>query len=87
MAELLTLADEESLQLWQGLRLSYTETQGLPALRRAVAARLFSSITPDQLVVAAPQELVFLCMQASLGHAAAFGRGGQLSRERGTGGE
>ncbi|KAL4423572.1 hypothetical protein ABPG77_004612 [Micractinium sp. CCAP 211/92] len=67
MAELLTLADEESLQLWQGLRLSYTETQGLPALRRAVAARLFSSITPDQLVVAAPQELVFLCMQALLG--------------------
>lgn len=66
MAELLALADDECLQMWNSLRLSYTETQGLPALRRAVAERLYSSVAPDQLAVAAPQELVFLCMQALL---------------------
>lgn len=65
MAELLALADDETLQMWNSLRLSYTETQGLPLLRQAVAERLFTGIAPDQLVVAAPQELVFLCMQAS----------------------
>ncbi|KAL4431147.1 hypothetical protein ABPG75_006403 [Micractinium tetrahymenae] len=66
MAELLQMADDETLQMWHSLRLSYTETQGLPALRQAVAERLFGSVAPDQLVVAAPQELVFLCMQALL---------------------
>lgn len=69
MAELLALADDECLQMWNSLRLSYTETQGLPALRRAVAERLYSSVAPDQLAVAAPQELVFLCMQARGGAA------------------
>lgn len=42
------------------------ETQGLPALREAVAAVHYSRIRADQLVIAAPQELVLLTMQASL---------------------
>lgn len=65
MAELLALADSDAQQRWDALRLSYTETQGLPALREAVAAVHYSSIRADQLVVAAPQELVLLTMQAS----------------------
>lgn len=66
MSEILALADEEALQLWGSLRLAYTETQGLTALREAIAQRLYTSVAPEQLVVAAPQELVFLCMQALL---------------------
>ncbi|KAI7837328.1 hypothetical protein COHA_008843 [Chlorella ohadii] len=60
MAELLALADSDAQQRWDALRLSYTETQGLPALREAVAAVHYSSIRADQLVVAAPQELALL---------------------------
>ena len=33
MAELLQMASPESLDLWQGLKLSYTESQGHPLLR------------------------------------------------------
>ncbi|PRW58077.1 classes I and II [Chlorella sorokiniana] len=66
MAELLALADSDAQQRWDTLRLAYTETQGLPALREAAAAVHYSSIQPDQLVVAAPQELVLLTMQALL---------------------
>ncbi|PSC76719.1 classes I and II [Micractinium conductrix] len=66
MAELLALADDETTQLWSSLTLHYTETQGLPALRQAIAQRLYASVAPEQLVVAAPQELVYLCMQALL---------------------
>ena len=40
------------------------ETQGLPELREAVAAVHYSSIQADQLIIAAPQELVLLTMQA-----------------------
>ena len=64
MAELLALADGDARRRWDGLRLCYTETQGAPALREAVAAVHFSQVRPDQLVVAAPQELLFLTMQA-----------------------
>lgn len=42
------------------------ETQGLPALREAVAAVHYSRIRAEQLGIAAPQELVLLTMQASL---------------------
>lgn len=65
MAELLALADADAQQRWDSLRLAYTETQGLPALREAVAAVHYSTIRAEQLVVAAPQELVLLTMQAS----------------------
>lgn len=67
MAELLSLADADARRRWDGLRLSYTETQGLPELREAVAAAHYTQIQPAQLVVAAPQELLFLTMQASRG--------------------
>ena len=40
--------------------------QGLPALREAIAGACFTSVQPGQVVVAAPQELVLLTMQALL---------------------
>ncbi len=38
LTELLALADDEVTSAWQALRLGYTESQGLPALRAEVAA-------------------------------------------------
>lgn len=66
MADLLGMADADAAARWADLRLSYTETQGLPALREAIAASLYTSITPDQVVISAPQEAVLLCMQSLL---------------------
>lgn len=66
MAELLGMADEDAAARWASLRLAYTETQGLPALREAIASTLYTSIAPHQVVVSAPQEAVLLCMQALL---------------------
>ena len=66
MSELLSLADPDARQRWEGLRLAYTETQGLPALREAIAATHYTSLGPEQVVCAAPQELLYLCMRALL---------------------
>ena len=66
MSELLALADPDARQRWEGLRLAYTETQGLPALREAIAATHYTNLGPEQVVCAAPQELLYLCMRALL---------------------
>jgi aspartate/methionine/tyrosine aminotransferase len=65
LPELLALADGETRALWDGLRLGYTESQGHPLLREEVA-RLYESIGPADSLLAAPEELIFLAMQALL---------------------
>ena len=65
LTELLALADNETRGLWQDLRLCYTESQGHPLLRAAVAA-LYQGITPDELLIAAPEELIFIAMNVLL---------------------
>jgi aspartate/methionine/tyrosine aminotransferase len=65
MAELLKMASLESLDLWQGLRLSYTESQGHPVLRSEVA-RLYQHIPPEDVFIAAPEEAIFIAMQTLL---------------------
>lgn len=64
-AELLALADPEARRLWDGLTLGYTESRGLPVLRREVAS-LYKGVDPEQVFLAAPQELVSLAMNALL---------------------
>ncbi|KIZ07359.1 aminotransferase, classes I and II [Monoraphidium neglectum] len=66
MRELLELADEGARQRWEGLRLSYTETTGLAPLREAIADLYGGAISPEQLLVCAPEEGVYLTMQALL---------------------
>lgn len=66
MEQLLALADSDARRRWQQLRLAYTETQGLPALREAIVAAHYTSLGPEHVVVAAPQEALYLCMQALL---------------------
>jgi hypothetical protein len=46
MAELIQMASPASLELWQGLRLGYTESPGHPLLRAEVA-RLYQHISLD----------------------------------------
>ena len=65
MADLLALAAPESQKLWQDLKLSYTESQGHPLLRAEVAG-LYQHITPNDVVIAAPEEAIFIAMQALL---------------------
>lgn len=64
-SELLEMADEESRALWDDLRLSYTESEGHPRLRQEIAW-LYEDIRPDQVLVAAPEEAIFLLMQTML---------------------
>jgi aspartate/methionine/tyrosine aminotransferase len=65
MQELLQMARPESLELWRGLKLGYTESQGHPLLRSAVAD-LYDEISPENVVIAAPEEAIFIAMQTLL---------------------
>jgi aspartate/methionine/tyrosine aminotransferase len=65
MGELLQLADPDSLALWNELRLSYTESPGHPTLRTEVS-RLYQTITADDVMIAVPEEAIFIAMQSLL---------------------
>jgi aspartate/methionine/tyrosine aminotransferase len=65
LQELLALGDAESLELWHQLALGYTETQGHPLLREEVA-RLYRNITPDDVLILAPEEGIFIAMHTLL---------------------
>jgi aspartate/methionine/tyrosine aminotransferase len=63
--DLLTYADREARQLWDELRLGYTESPGHPALRAEIA-HLYTRIQPNGILEAAPEEAIFLAMNALL---------------------
>jgi aspartate/methionine/tyrosine aminotransferase len=65
LAELLEMADPESLKMWEGLRLGYTESLGHPALREEVS-RLYTGTQPDELLVITPEEGIFIAMNVIL---------------------
>ena len=65
LADLLDLADDEMAALWRGLKLSYTESQGNTLLRAEIAA-LYEGVTADDVLIAAPEELIFIAMHALL---------------------
>ncbi len=50
LSELLKMANEDSLKLWQNLKLSYTESTGHPLLRAEIA-RLYDNVTPEEINV------------------------------------
>ena len=67
MADLLTLADDETRALWDGLRLGYTESTGHPLLRREIAG-LYEDIEPENvLVFAGAEEAIFCLLNVLLG--------------------
>ena len=66
LAELLRIADDDSLARWEKLSLGYTESAGLPALRQEIATR-YRSIAPENvLVFSGAEEGILLAMLASL---------------------
>ena len=66
-ADLLALADEECRRWWDTLSLGYTEVQGHPRLRAAIAS-FYETVTPDDVVVfAGAQEAIFAFMNVALG--------------------
>jgi aspartate/methionine/tyrosine aminotransferase len=65
LSELLELAPPQTLSLWKDLKLGYTESQGHPLLREEIA-RLYRSTSTEQIVVAVPEEAIFIAMQTLL---------------------
>jgi aspartate/methionine/tyrosine aminotransferase len=61
LAELLGLADADGLDRWQRLTLSYTESQGDPALRAEISQE-YPGLAPDDTLVLVPEEGVFIAM-------------------------
>ena len=62
---ILSLADAETEQLWHNLTLDYTESAGHPLLRCEIA-KLYSSMSPDNVLVSAPEEGIFLALNSIL---------------------
>ena len=65
LEDLLALADEESLALWQGLSLGYTESQGHPLLLAEIAA-LYDGLQKESIVEIVPEEGIFIAMNVLL---------------------
>lgn len=65
LKELLGMADEETLSLWEGLRLGYTESHGHPLFREEVAG-LYKGIASDDVITLAPEEGIFIAMNVIL---------------------
>ena len=64
--ELLALADEECLALWQHLSLGYTTTTGHPVLRSEIAS-LYQRVEPDEvLTFAGGEEAIFVLLNVLL---------------------
>jgi len=64
-AELIAMAGDDELELWEELKLGYTETGGALFLREEIA-RIYQGIKPEQLLVCTPVEGIFLAMNAIL---------------------
>lgn len=65
LAELLEMASTESIGLWQNLKLSYTESQGNTLLREEIS-QTYDGIKPEEIIVCAPEEGIFLVMNSLL---------------------
>ncbi len=65
LAEMLAMASPPSLELWHNLKLGYTESPGNPVLRTEIAHR-HAGIRPENVVIAAPEEAIFIAMQTLL---------------------
>ena len=64
MHELLAHADEEMRELWDGLMLGYTESQGAPLLRREIAGIYETLEADDVIAVVGASEALFILFSA-----------------------
>lgn len=66
LTELVSMADEECLSLWNNLRFAYTETHGLPLLREEIR-KLYNTQDKDNILVfAGAEEAIYITMQVML---------------------
>lgn len=65
MNELLGMADPECLDLWNNLKLGYTETKGHPLLRNEIS-NLYKKVKPDDICVLIPEEGIFIALNVIL---------------------
>lgn len=65
MSEILEMADSEAEQLWRTLNFEYTESPGLPLLRREIA-KLYTRIDSEQVVTFAGAEEGIYCAMRTL---------------------
>ena len=65
LSELLEMASPELRHIWEKLRLGYTESAGHPLLREEVA-KIYAGLNMEQVLIAAPEELIFIFMHALL---------------------
>lgn len=63
--DILAMADSESKSLWDNLSLGYTESPGLPILRKEIA-RLYDSLEADHVLTTAGAEEGIYCAMHSL---------------------
>ncbi|MBS1876740.1 MAG: aminotransferase class I/II-fold pyridoxal phosphate-dependent enzyme [Acidobacteria bacterium] len=65
LGELLAMASPELREAWERQRFGYTDSLGHFGLRSRIAG-LYESITPEQVLTAAPEEAIFILMHALL---------------------
>jgi len=65
MAEVVSWADDECRGLWEGLSLGYTESPGLPQLRREIAG-LYDGVSADEVLEVVPEEGILIAMTVLL---------------------
>ena len=61
MHDLLAMANQEELQLWQSLRLGYTESKGHPQLLQIIAQELYSPLQASNILCFAGAEDGIFC--------------------------
>lgn len=66
MSELLALADDDARARWNNLKLGYTESLGLPALRAEIATEYPGLDADDVMTFAGAEEAIFVTMHALL---------------------
>lgn len=62
---LLGMADPKTKNLWDNLKLGYTESQGHPLLRDEIAI-LYKKVNRDNILIAAPEEGIFITLSTIL---------------------
>lgn len=66
LTELVSMADEECLSLWNNLKLTYTETRGLPLLREEIRKIYKTQDKDNILVFSGAEEAIYITMQVIL---------------------
>ena len=59
------MGEIERMLRWENLSLAYTDPQGMPTLREEIC-KLYKTVSAEDIIVAAPQELIAMAFSAML---------------------